>query len=137
MYNTPFRPNSTGQSRIRTASRSNLKVPEQMKAWSVALAGEMASWPQVRSRVFFGYTAVYRRDAIFALLPRTRALDPLSSIAFKLESASPRIRARAKRDPRLGFTEMQKARWFTFELTSGADLRDALAWLQRAHDAAG
>jgi len=112
------------------------KVSEEMKAWAAALAGEMATWPHVRSRVFFGYRAFYRRDAIFALLPRTRALDPPSSIAFKLESALPRIRARAKQDPRVGFTEMRKARWFTFELTSDGDLRDALAWLQRAYDAA-
>lgn len=113
------------------------KVSEEMKAWSAALVSEMATWPHVRSRVFFGYTAFYHRDAIFALLPRTRALDPLSSIAFKLESASPRIRARAKQDPRVGFTEIRKARWFSFELSSNADLRDALGWLQQAHDAAG
>jgi hypothetical protein len=112
------------------------KVSEQMKAWSAALTGEMASWPQVRSRVFFGYTAFYRRDAIFALLPRTRALDPPDSIAFKLESASPRIRDRVKRDRRFGSTEIRKTPWFTFELSSDDDLRDALTWLQRAHGAA-
>lgn len=108
-----------------------------MKAWAAALAGELATWPQVRSRAFFGFTALYRRDRIFALLPRTRALDPSTSIAFKLESASPHIRTRARQDPRLSFTQMQKARWFTFALDSDADLRDALAWLQRAYEAAG
>jgi len=32
---------------------------------------------------------------------------------------------------------MQKARWFTFELASSADLHDALDWVGRAHEAAG
>jgi len=107
-----------------------------MKAWAAAIAGEMATRPQVRSRPFFGYSAVYRRDAIFALLPRTRALDPPNSIAFKLKSPSPRIHGLARQDRRLGFTQMQKARWFTFALGSDADLRDALARLQRAYEAA-
>jgi hypothetical protein len=106
-----------------------------MKAWASALAGELATWPKVQSRVFFGFTALYRKDKIFALLPRTRALEPPNSIAFKLESAGPRILARARRDSRIGYTEMQKTRWFTFEVSAEADLRDALEWLLRAYEA--
>jgi len=45
------------------------------------------------------------------------------------------VLARARRDSRIGFTEMQKARWFTFVLSTQADLRDVLDWLQRAYDA--
>ncbi len=63
-------------------------------------------------------------------------VEELSSIAFKLESASPRIRPRIEQNPRLGVTEMRKARWFTFELATDADLREALVWLQRAFEAA-
>ena len=49
-------------------------VSEQMKAWSSALGGEIGGWPQVSTRPFFGLTALYRKDRIFALLPRTRAI---------------------------------------------------------------
>jgi hypothetical protein len=44
---------------------------------------------------------------------------------------------RIEKDPRIGSTQMQKSRWFTFELSSDADLHDALNWLNRAYDAAG
>jgi hypothetical protein len=112
------------------------KVSEEMKAWAAALAGELATWPQVQSRVFFGFTAIYRKKQIFALLPRTRALEPPNSVAFKLESAGQRVGARSRRDSRIGTTQMQKARWFTFAMSTEADLRDALEWLLRAHEAA-
>jgi len=107
-----------------------------MKAWSSALAAELTTWPRVRSSVFFGFTALYRADLIFALLPRTRTLDPPNSVAFKLEAAGSRLLARARRDSRIGFAELRKARWFTFALTAEADLRDALEWLLRAYEAA-
>lgn len=108
-----------------------------MKAWSSALAGEVADWPQVELRSFFGFTALYRRDLIFAMLPRTRAMVTSNSLAFKLETAGPKIQARLEKDPRVGFTLMQRKRWYTFELSSDADLHDALDWLARAYDAAG
>jgi len=113
------------------------KVSEQMKAWSAALAAEVTGWPQVATRAFFGFTALYRQNKIFALLPRTRAMESQDSLAFKLEVPGPRILAQLQRDPRVGATEMQKARWFTFEMTTGADLREALDWLGKAYEAAG
>jgi hypothetical protein len=108
-----------------------------MKAWSAALSTEVTGWPQVTTRAFFGFTALYRRDRIFALLPRTRAMETANSLAFKLESPRSRILSRLQRDLRVGSTEMRKARWFTFELTTTADLRDARNWLGQAHGAAG
>jgi hypothetical protein len=113
------------------------KASEEMKAWSAALASEAESWPQVTVRAFFGLTALYRRARIFALLPRTRAMETPNSLVFKLESPPARIRTRLQRDPRVGSTEMQKARWFTFELITATDLRDALDWLGQAYEAAG
>ena len=110
---------------------------EEMKAWSAGLAAELTTWPEVRSRVFFGFTAFHRNEKIFALLPRTRVLEPANALAFKLERAGPRVLAEATRDSRIGFTEMQKARWFTFSLNRESDVRDALTWLIRAHQAAG
>jgi predicted DNA-binding protein (MmcQ/YjbR family) len=108
-----------------------------MKAWSAALAAETADWPQVATRPFFGFSALYRRDRIFALLPRTRALETSNSLAFKLESAGSRTLTRLQQDSRVGATEMRKARWFTLALTSAADLRDALEWIRQAYQAAG
>lgn len=107
-----------------------------MKAWAAALADELLTWPQVRLKVFFGFTAIYRDSKIFALLPRTRALEQSNSIALKLVSAGPRILTRARRDSRIGHAEMQKSRWLTFALNAEADLRDVLQWLLRAYEAA-
>jgi len=122
----------------KKSSRPKLpKISEEMKAWSAALAAEVAGWPQVTTRVFFGFTALYRRDRIFAVLPRTRAMETPNSLAFKFDSPSQRIRARLKQDARAGAMQMQEARWFTFELATNADLRGALDWLRRAYDASG
>jgi hypothetical protein len=123
----------------RKPSRPNLpKVSEEMKAWSAALVAEVAGWPQVTERAFFGFTALYRGDdRIFALLPRTRAMGTPNSLAFKLEQPPTGILKRLQQDPRIGSTEMRKARWFTFELTVATDLRDALDWLGEAYEAAG
>jgi hypothetical protein len=108
-----------------------------MKAWSAAMAGELADWPQVDARSFFGFTALYRRDQMFAALPRTRAMTTSNSLVFKLEDANAKTRKALDRDPRIGFTLMGKKGWYTFELSSNHDLHDALGWLGRAYDAAG
>jgi|SRR5271168_1284813 len=113
------------------------KVSEQMKAWSTALAGEVEVWPAVSTRSFFGFTALYRKEKIFAALPRTRAWGTESSLAFKLESPAPAIGSRLETDERIGVTLMSKARWYTFELLSDADVHDALDWLALAYEAAG
>ena len=111
-------------------------VSEEMKAWSAALAAEVDGWPQLSARSFFGFTAVYRKDKIFALLPRTRAMGTANSLAFKLEFPATAAAARLKKDLRIGSMDMQKMRWFTFELCSDTDLHDALDWLGRAYEAA-
>jgi hypothetical protein len=114
-------------------------VSEEMKAWSAALAAEVDDWPQLSARSFFGFTALYRKDKMFAALPRTRAMGTSNSLAFKLDSPAPAAAARLKKDPRIGSMDMQKQkmRWFTFELSSDSDLHDALDWLGRAYEAAG
>jgi hypothetical protein len=108
-----------------------------MKAWSAALAAEIADWPNVLTKPFFGFTALYRGDKLFGLLPRTRAMQTANSLVFKLESPGPQASARMQRDSRVGAAVMQKARWFTFELSTDADLHDALDWLGRGYEAAG
>ena len=112
-------------------------VSEQMKAWSAALVGEISGWPMVRSRAFFGLTALYRKDQIFAVLPRTRGMETPNSFGFKFETVPSYLRARLEEDSRIGSTRVQRARWFTFELSSDADLKEGLKWLSRAYEAGG
>jgi hypothetical protein len=113
------------------------RVSEEMKAWSVALSTEVGDWKQVTGRAFFGFTALYRRDKIFALLARTRAMESPNALAFKLESPSTRMTGLLRQDPRIGATQMRKARWFTFEISCNTDLRTVIEWLDRAYEAAG
>jgi hypothetical protein len=109
-----------------------------MKVWTAALAGEVNGWPQVGTRVFFGFTALYLKDKIFALLPRTRGMEAANSLAFKLEVGASTVLTRLEQDRRIRIwsSSRQKARWFAFELSSDADLHDALDWLGRAYEAA-
>lgn len=111
-------------------------VSEEMKVWSAALASEVGGWPDVATRSFFGLTALYRQDRIFALLPRTRGMDISDSLAFKFDRPAPSVRRRLEQDSRMRSTRMQNARWFTFELASDTDLRDALDWLGLAYTGA-
>lgn len=108
-----------------------------MKAWSGALVGEIDGWLQVTSKAFFGLTALYRKDKIFAVLPRTRGMETPNSFGFKFETVPSILRDRLGKDSRIGSTRIQKARWFTFELSSDADLQEGLEWLARAYEAAG
>jgi hypothetical protein len=107
-----------------------------MKAWCAALADEAGGWPQIRTKAFFGFTALYRNKNIFALLPRTRGMETANSLAFKLDAPTATLRARLKKDSRIGSAEIKRARWFRFELSSDSDLHDALDWLGRAYEAA-
>jgi hypothetical protein len=108
-----------------------------MKAWSAALAAEIVGWPNVNTQPFFGFTALYRRNKLFGLLPRTRGMETANSLVFKLEALAPQVLARLRADSRVGSAVMKKARWFTFEIATDGDLRDALEWLGRGYDAAG
>jgi len=121
-------------------ARPRLKSPpasEQMKAWSAALAAEVSDWPRVEARSFFGFTALYRGERIFALLPRTRSMWSSNSIGFKLENPTARTSRNLEQDRRVTATRMQNARWFAFELQDDTDLHAALDWVGAAYEAAG
>jgi hypothetical protein len=107
-----------------------------MKHWAAMLGAELERWPGVMTRPMFGFLSFYRGKNIFAALPKTRAMGSPNSFIFRLPEDSP-LKARAKKDPRVGSSEMARARWLTFEMQSEADLRDALTWLDRAYLAAG
>ncbi len=113
------------------------KISEEMKVWSAMLATEMAGWPSVTTRPMFGLTAFYRKGVIFAVLPKTRGMNSSSSLAFKIPAASPRVLARLQRDAHIQETEMQAAKWFSLEMKTDGNLRNALEWLGEAYEVAG
>ena len=122
---------------VRSGRPKLPKVSEQMKAWSSALATEAVDWPQVTARSFFGFTALYRDDRIFAAVPRTHAMWTPNGFGFKIENPNSKVSKKLREDRRIEATRMQKARWFIFELADDADLHDALDWLGEAYESAG
>ncbi len=113
-----------------------LRISEEVRRWSGLLEQELAGWPGVTSRPMFGFAGFYRDGAIFAGLPRTRALETPSSIILKFDPMPPELARRAGKDPRIGGVKESGARWYSFELRSENDLRDALWWLNRAYEEA-
>jgi hypothetical protein len=122
----------------KQSSRPKLpSVSDEMKAWATALGSEVVAWPHVGTRSFFGFTAFYRKDRIFVLLPRTRGMETANSLAFKLDVPTEAARARLDKDPHITSTHVGETRWFTFALSADSDLYGALDWLGTAYEAAG
>lgn len=107
-------------------------VSEEMKQWSTMLKRELVGWPQVTSKPMFGMSGIYRRKKIFAALPVTRGFDTPSSIIFRFDPMPAGLNKRAVKEPRI----TPGTRWYSFEIQSTEDLRDALWWLNQAYEAA-
>ena len=107
-----------------------------MKEWSGLLGAELERWPGVRTKPMFGFASFYRGRNIFAALPKTRALHSANSIIFKLHRASPQDLAKLRRDPRAQVSGKGMKGWHALEVSSTADLKHALDWLDRAYRAA-
>lgn len=111
-----------------------LRISEEMKQWSAMLEQELSTWPGVKWRPMFGFMGFYRQNRIFAGLPRTRALNTPNSIILKFDPMPATLVSRAQKDSRIDFEkEAPGARWYSFELNSAEDLRDALWWLNQAY----
>jgi hypothetical protein len=109
-------------------------ISEEMKQWSAMLQSELASWPAISTRSMFGFVFFYRRKVVFAALPRTRGFDSPSAVLFKFNPLPPALRERAKSEFRMESSKEPKSKgWFSFELGSADDLRDALFWLEQAY----
>ncbi len=106
-------------------------ISEEMKLWSAMLKTELTGWPQVTSRPMFGMSGIYRRKKIFAALPVTKGFDTPSSIIFRFDPMPADLNQRALREPRI----TPGTRWFSFDVQSTEDLRDALWWLNQAYEA--
>jgi hypothetical protein len=108
-----------------------------MQQWSALLESEVVSWPGVNGKRMFGFRFVYRRKTVFAALPYSRGLFTASSILLKFNPMPPSLFQQAQKEPRLDTaTRVTGKGWFSFELLSSADVRDALWWLSQAYEAA-
>jgi hypothetical protein len=105
-------------------------ISEEMKQWSAMLGQELTGWPQVSSRPMFGMLGFYRRKKIFAALPVTRSIDNPNSFIFRFDPMPSDLEQRALKEPRV----TPGKRWFSFEVRSTEDLRDALWWLNQAYE---
>ena len=108
------------------------KIPAEMGQWSDLLLREILGWPHVSSRPMFGMIAVYHGDAIFGVLPRTRAMDSPYSVSFKIARLTTVLEKSLKGERRI-LPHNSKAKWISFELQSGDDLPDAIRWFTRAY----
>ncbi len=112
-------------------------ISEEMLQWSVLLEAELVTWPGVIAKPMFGFRALYRGKFMFAAIPRSKEFDPRGSFLLKFDPMPPPLLQRKEHDSHLGSWSREFGRgWLTFTLTSGEDLRDALWWLQHAHQSA-
>jgi len=111
-------------------------IDDEMKELSAMLEKEISDWPGVSKRPMFGYQGLYRDGAIFAALPRSRAMKSPTSIMIKFASITPAILESAKKDSRVAtMSGMSGGGWFFFELDEASATQTALGWLGRAYEA--
>jgi hypothetical protein len=95
------------------------------------------TWPDVNRKAMFGFLSFYRAGKIFAALPRTRGFNSSSSLILRFNPMPAALLAKARADARMDTNTRVPAKgWFSFEVASECDLRDALAWLDHAYQAA-
>jgi luciferase-like monooxygenase len=115
------------------AMRERPKMPpisEEMKQWSAMLKTEVSGWPQISTKPMFGMMGLYRGKKIFGGLPVTRGLDTPNSVIFRFDPIPSELEERASKDKRIS----PGKRWFSFDVRSTEDLRDALWWLNQAYE---
>ena len=105
-------------------------ISEEMKQWSAMLKTEVSSWPQIATKPMFGMMGLYRGKRIFGGLPVTRGFDTPNSVIFRFDPMPPDLEQRALKDSRIA----PGKRWFSFNVASTADLREALWWLNQAYE---
>jgi hypothetical protein len=105
-------------------------ISEEMKQWSAMLKTEVSGWPQISTKPMFGMMGLYRGKKIFGGLPVTRGFDTPNSVIFRFDPMPGDLEQRALKDSRVA----PGKRWFSFEVRSAPDLRDALWWLNQAYE---
>jgi hypothetical protein len=109
-------------------------ISEEMRRWCALIEAEVLTWPEIKARPMFGLTAFYRKDRIFAAIPKTRTMGQRDSVIFKLLAAPAGLVQRALAHPRVVSTQFPAGGWIEFELESVNDVREALRWLSHAHE---
>jgi hypothetical protein len=107
-------------------------ISEEMKQWSAMLKTEVSGWPRISTKPMFGMMGLYRGKKIFGGLPVTRGFDTPNSVIFLFDPMPQDLRQRVLKDSRI----TPGKRWFSFEVASTSDLRDALWWLNQAYERA-
>ena len=107
-------------------------ISEEMKQWSAMLKTEVSGWPRISTTPMFGMMGLYRGKKIFGGLPVTRGFDTPNSVIFRFDPMPQDLRQRVLKDSRI----TPGKRWFSFEVASTSDLRDALWWLNQAYERA-
>ena len=101
------------------------------------LEGEVLRWPGVVAKRLFSFRSLYRGEVIFAALPRARSFHSPTSFILKFDPMPAKLLERASSDSRVNTkTRLPGRGWFSFELGSNSDLRDALFWLNQAYECA-
>lgn len=85
-------------------------VSEEMRRSFALLAEELSTWPGVSTKLMFGFRAVYREGAVFAMLPDKRSLEVRDAIAYK-----------------------DGGKWLAFEVKNEEGIGGALAILEKAY----
>src|SRR6185295_8891006 len=109
-----------------------LHVSEGTKRLAALLEAEMLAWPNVTSRPMFGLNGLYRGPNIFAVLPRTRAMDVPDAIAFRLSKRPQHIMDELRKDKRI-IAPTADAKWISFVMHSDSEIHAALKWLSLAY----
>jgi hypothetical protein len=97
----------------RTKKGTRPKLPpvsEAMRHTFALLAEEVAAWPEVSTKLMFGFRALYRGGVIFAMLPDKRSMEVADAIAYK-----------------------EGVGWKTFEVKGEEGIGAALAVLEKAY----
>jgi len=108
------------------------RASEEMKRLAGLLEAEMLGWPNVTSRPMFGLNGIYRGPNIFAVLPRTRAMEVPDSIVFRLLKRSRSIMDQLANDQQI-VPSTPEAKWISFVMQSDAEIHAALNWLALAY----
>jgi hypothetical protein len=111
------------------------KITEEMQQWAALLSAEVAQWPDATLKSMFGMTTFYRNKTIFGAVPLTRSLGSENTIIFKISSPQAELKLRLDADSRVQ-TGNPGHKWYSFELSSPKDLRDALSWFSEAYEKA-
>ncbi len=135
------RPPKHTKPKLRTAVRARptfISISGEVKVWSARLIEELQTWPGITTKPMFGFLSFYRKKVIFAALSTTKGFGSPSSFMLKFDSLPSSLLTRAQNDTRLNIsTRVPGQGWFSFELNSESDIRDALFWLGKAYEALG